>query len=93
MEERPFDPGEHRLGPTHWFEDLRVGQRFYINSRTQTEALFGAYQLASGDNHRSTTTANTARRAATATCWHTGCKSPYRVPPGRASSPISSAIR
>lgn len=51
MEDRPFDPGEHRLGPTHWFEDLRVGQRFYINSRTQTEALFGAFQLASGDNH------------------------------------------
>jgi len=51
MAEAPFDPGAHRLGPTHWFEDLRVGQRFYINSRTQTEALFAAFQLASGDNH------------------------------------------
>src|SRR3954463_1956265 len=51
MTETPFDPAEHRLGPTHWFEDLRVGQRFYINSRTQTEALFGAFQLASSDNH------------------------------------------
>ena len=48
---RPFDPAEHRFGPAHWFEDLTVGQKFYINSRTQTEALFSAFQLASGDNH------------------------------------------
>jgi hypothetical protein len=46
-----FDPAEHRFGPTHWFEDLEVGQKFYINSRTQTESLFSAFQLASGDNH------------------------------------------
>ena len=32
-----FKPEEHRFGPTHWFEDLKVGQKFYINSRTQTE--------------------------------------------------------
>ncbi|WP_422013454.1 MaoC family dehydratase [Reyranella sp.] len=47
----PFDPAEHRFGPAHWFEDIEVGQKFYINSRTQTEALFSAFQLASGDNH------------------------------------------
>src|SRR5260370_42485391 len=46
-----FDPAEHRFGPTHWFEDLKVGQKFYNNSRTQSEALFAAFQLASGDNH------------------------------------------
>ena len=46
-----FDPKEHRFGPTHWFEDLRIGQKFYINSRTQTESMFAAFQLASGDNH------------------------------------------
>jgi len=46
-----FDPAEHRFGPTHWFEDLKVGLKFYINSRTQTESLFAAFQLASGDNH------------------------------------------
>lgn len=46
-----FKPEEHRFGPTHWFEDLQVGQKFYINSRTQTEAMFAAFQLASGDNH------------------------------------------
>ena len=47
----PFDQAQHRFGPAHWFEDLSVGQKFYINSRTQTEALFSAFQLASGDNH------------------------------------------
>ena len=46
-----FKPEEHRFGPTHWFEDMKVGQKFYINSRTQTEAMFAAFQLASGDNH------------------------------------------
>jgi acyl dehydratase len=46
-----FDPRNHTFGPSHYFEDLKVGQRFYINSRTQTEALFAAFQLASGDNH------------------------------------------
>ncbi len=50
-ETAPFRPEEHRFGPTHWFEDLEVGQKFYINSRTQTESMFAAFQLASGDNH------------------------------------------
>jgi acyl dehydratase len=35
----------------HYFEDLALGQRFPIPSRTMTEALFAAFQLASGDNH------------------------------------------
>jgi len=46
-----FTPEDHRFGPTHWFEDLELGQKFYVNSRTQTESLFAAFQLASGDNH------------------------------------------
>ncbi|HEX2892292.1 MaoC family dehydratase [Vineibacter terrae] len=46
-----FDPRNHSFGPSHYFEDLKVGQRFYVNSRTQTDALFAAFQLASGDNH------------------------------------------
>ena len=33
------------------FEDLEVGEQFYIPSRTMTEALFSAFQLASADNH------------------------------------------
>lgn len=47
----PFDPAQHRYGESSYFEDLAVGQRFYIPSRTQTSALFSAFQLASGDNH------------------------------------------
>jgi len=41
---------DHRFAPTRWFEDFALGERFYIPSRTQTDALFGAFQLASGDN-------------------------------------------
>ena len=36
--------------PTY-FEDLQIGQTFYIPSRTQTEALFAAFQTVSADNH------------------------------------------
>ena len=36
-----------------WFEDFEVGEAFPIPSRTITEALFAAFQLASGDNHPS----------------------------------------
>ena len=35
----------------HYFEDLELGKRFPIPSRTMTDALFAAFQLASGDNH------------------------------------------
>lgn len=41
---------DHRFAPTRWFEDFAVGERFWIPSRTQTDALFAAFQLASGDN-------------------------------------------
>lgn len=34
-----------------FFEDLQPGERFPIPSRTMTEALFAAFQLASADNH------------------------------------------
>lgn len=51
MSEQAFRPADHKAGPSHYFEDLEVGQRFYINSRTQTDALFAAFQTASGDNH------------------------------------------
>lgn len=47
--------GSHPLDdleePTHYFEDLELGQQFPIPSRTMTDALFAAFQLASGDNH------------------------------------------
>ena len=47
----PFRPEDHRFGESRWFEDFKVGESFYIPSRTQTDALFSAFQLASGDNH------------------------------------------
>ena len=47
-----FDPAAHRMVPEQrWFEDFTVGERFVIPSRTMTEALFAAFQTASGDTH------------------------------------------
>nr|WP_255575022.1 MaoC family dehydratase [Caldovatus aquaticus] len=34
-----------------WFEDFTLGERFALPSRTMTEAVFLAFQAASGDNH------------------------------------------
>ena len=47
----PFDPSKHRRHETRWFDDFRVGERFVLPSRTMTDALFLAFQSASGDNH------------------------------------------
>lgn len=46
-----FDPSQHRRFQTRWFDDFKVGERFIIPSRTMTDALFLAFQAASGDNH------------------------------------------
>lgn len=47
-----FDPGRHRmLAEQRWFEDFRIGERFVLPSRTMTDAIFLAFQAASGDNH------------------------------------------
>lgn len=46
-----FDPETHRLAEPRYFDDLRLGEKFPLPSRTMTEALFAAFQLASGDNH------------------------------------------
>lgn len=43
----------HQLCEQRWFEDFRLGERFLLPSRTLTDALFAAFQLASGDNHPS----------------------------------------
>ena len=51
MADENFSPETHRFAEPRYFDDLRVGERFYIPSRTMTEALFAAFQLASGDNH------------------------------------------
>lgn len=42
---------EHRLAPQRWFEDFALGEVFNLPSRTMTEAIFLAFQAASGDNH------------------------------------------
>jgi acyl dehydratase len=46
-----FDPRQHRLCASRYFEDFALGERFILPSRTMTDALFAAFQLASGDNH------------------------------------------
>ena len=47
-----FDPAKHRMVPEQrWFEDFKLGERFLSPSRTMTDAVFLAFQAASGDNH------------------------------------------
>jgi hypothetical protein len=47
-----FDPTAHRMvSEQRWFEDFVLGERFVIPSRTQTSAIFAAFQAASGDTH------------------------------------------
>ena len=47
-----FDPAQHRMVPEQrWFDDFRLGERFILPSRTMTEAVFLAFQAASGDAH------------------------------------------
>jgi len=46
-----FDPAAHRRHETRWFEDFAIGERFVLPSRTMTDAIFLAFQSASGDNH------------------------------------------
>ena len=47
-----FDPAAHRMLPQQrFFEDFTLGERFVLPSRTMTDAMFAAFQSASGDNH------------------------------------------
>jgi acyl dehydratase len=47
-----FDPAQHRMvSEQRWFDDFVLGERFVIPSRTQTSAVFAAFQTASGDTH------------------------------------------
>lgn len=52
----PGQPPAHRpahrmLAEQRWFEDFRLGERFVLPSRTMTDAVFLAFQAASGDRH------------------------------------------
>jgi acyl dehydratase len=46
-----FDPAAHRVVPQRGFEDLTIGERFVLPSRTLTDANFAAFQTVSCDNH------------------------------------------
>ena len=47
-----FDPRAHRMVPEQrFYDDLHLGERFVLPSRTMTDAVFLAFQAASGDNH------------------------------------------
>ena len=46
-----FEPKNHKFSASLFFEDLRVGETYYIPSRTLSDANFAAFQLASADNH------------------------------------------
>jgi acyl dehydratase len=46
-----FDATLHRVAEPRCFEDLAIGERFFIPSRTVTEAHFAAFQTLSADNH------------------------------------------
>jgi acyl dehydratase len=52
MSDESFDPRRHRMiAEQRWFDDFRIGERFPLPSRTMTDAIFLAFQAASGDNH------------------------------------------
>src|SRR5215831_4702941 len=51
MNVESFNRQQHRFGEPRYFEDLAVGERFCIPSRTMTEAHFAAFQTVSLDNH------------------------------------------
>ncbi len=53
MPESPTNPAIRAEEDSQFFEDLQMGQQFPIPSRTMTDALFAAFQLASADNHPS----------------------------------------
>lgn len=46
-----FNPADFRMCEQRFFDDFVVGEVFRLPSRTMTDALFAAFQLASGDNH------------------------------------------
>ncbi|MEX2616906.1 MAG: MaoC family dehydratase [Alphaproteobacteria bacterium] len=51
MSDKPFSPEGHVKLRSLYFDELELGRRFYIASRTMTSGLFAAFQTASGDNH------------------------------------------
>lgn len=46
-----FSLEKHKFPISLYFEDLKIGDQYYIPSRTLSDANFAAFQLASADNH------------------------------------------
>ena len=64
-----FDPSQHRMiQAQRWFEDFVVGERFVLPSRTQTAAVFAAFQTAAATPIPCITTWNIAAPAACRIC-------------------------
>ncbi|WP_182379282.1 MaoC family dehydratase [Nocardioides sp. WS12] len=59
QQDTDFDPTFHHYnfrrtsGQPRFFEDMILGEKFYMPSRTVTDAAFAAFQVISGDNHPS----------------------------------------
>jgi len=88
-----FDRSQHRFPQSRYFEDLTLGERFYIPSRTMTEAHFAAFQTLQPTTTRSTTMSSSAASAATPARSRTGSRSwPSRLR-APALSPLPSATR
>jgi acyl dehydratase len=51
MTDTAFDPANHVLVEQRYFEELALGERFPLSSRTVTDGDFTAFRAASGDNH------------------------------------------
>ncbi len=51
MTAQPEPTESHRLVPARGFEQLQLGERFPLPSRTVIDAHFSAFQALSGDNH------------------------------------------
>ena len=49
--DKRFNPKNHKFSINSYFEDLKIGEKYYIPSRTLSDANFAAFQLASADNH------------------------------------------
>jgi acyl dehydratase len=76
-----------------YFEDLQIGQTFYIPSRTQIEALFAAFQLVSADNHPLHYDIEYCKKRDTTGFWRMAFKPWCKPPPELAIYRISWAMR
>jgi acyl dehydratase len=72
MADEDFSPETHRFAEPRYFDDFRVGERFYIPSRTMTTRSSRPSSWPPATTTRSTTTAPTSARGATVTSSLTG---------------------